>query len=338
MPEPASGATVIISPPQTEETGKPSSIISIKGQVLLPSGQPPEDGLVVTLEGYEGMQPVSKTTAEVDAAGNYRFDNLESAASRVYVVSTSYRGNVFTSDAIHPSAMQNNEISGVLLTVFEPTTDIQNLVIERAHVFFDFNTPGSLEVSVLLIISNLGEEVFSPQDGTPALDFQLPPTATNLQLDEGSPGERFVKTDRGFMDIGPIYPGLRQHEILFAYDIPYERKQNLTLSFPIPVTSAIIALPVVGVRLQGEQLQETSQQKIEATTFQFYEARSLPANTSFTMELSGRVGSSGETNTSLIIGSTALAVALAACGFWYRRRPSPPYIPTETGPQIEEKE
>jgi hypothetical protein len=338
MPKPAPDRAVIIHPPQTEETGNPSPIISIKGQVLKTSGLPVGDALTVTLEGFEGMQPVLKTTAEVDAAGNFRFEDLEAVASQIYLVSTSYRGNVFTSNAIHPADVQNSEISGILITVFDTTMDIKSLVIERAHVFLDFNTPTSLEVSVLLILSNLGEEVVSPQNGTPALVFELPTSATHLQFDEESPGERFVPTAQGFMDLEPIYPGLRQHEILFAYDIPYERKQNLTLNFPVAVDSAIIALPVVSVRLQGQQVQESGQREIEGTTFQFYEANNLAAKTPLTLKLSGRVGSSGETTTSLIIGSAALVLVLASGGLWYRRRRSPSHASEEVGAQIEVNE
>jgi LPXTG-motif cell wall-anchored protein len=323
--------------PQIEDTGNLAGSLTISGQVLTASGLPLDEFLVVNLQGYEDMKPVLNTTTDVDAEGQFRFEGLETSENQVYIASTRYRGNDFTSNVIHPSDIQNNEMSGITITVFDAISDTSNLVADRAHVFLDFNKPGQLQVAVLMIVSNMGQQIVSPQDGKPPLTFELPSDATNLQFDEGSLGDRFVKTDQGFADLEPIYPGLRQHEILFAYDVPYERKQSLTLKFPLAVDAAIIALPMIGVRLQSEQLQETSQRDIEGSTFKFYEAKKLAAESPLTLKLSGRIGSTGDNN-NLVIGIAVLALVLVVIGLWIWRKRKNANISPGSIPQNVENE
>ena len=117
--------------------------------------------------------------------------------------------------------------------IYDTTTSKEKVLTDRLHVFFDFSTPGKIQVINLFVISNLGDQVVtSAEPDGPVLEFQLPEGAENLQFQDGELGGRFVETQGGFGDRMSIMPGQGQHQVLFAYELPYIRKLNLGDSYP----------------------------------------------------------------------------------------------------------
>ncbi|NTU51394.1 MAG: hypothetical protein HGA94_03025, partial [Candidatus Aminicenantes bacterium] len=76
--------------------------------------------------------------------------------------------------------------------------------------------------------------------GKPALLFNLPDGAVNLQFQDGELGERFVSTADGFGDTLPIRPGTGEYQVLFSYDLPYSRKLDLQREIGMPVQAVVI--------------------------------------------------------------------------------------------------
>jgi hypothetical protein len=91
-----------------------------------------------------------------------------------------------------------------------------------------------------------------------------------------------------------IMPGQGQHQILFAYELPYDRKLDLSLKTPLPVDAAIVMIPQEGVRLSSSQLTDAGVRNVQGMSFQMYQATSaLAAGDGVSVNLSGRATVSG---------------------------------------------
>ena len=66
-----------------------------------------------------------------------------------------------------------------------------------------------------------------PGEGQGTVRFSLPEGAANLEFQEGALGSRYVETADGFADTVPVRPGSETYQILFAFEMPYDRKLEL---------------------------------------------------------------------------------------------------------------
>lgn len=318
----------------TSESGTPAaedlvlSSITITGKVTnaTPGGSVPED-MEVRLTAYAGMAPAFETTAPVDENGDYIFNDVEFNPDFVYFAQADANGLTFNSDILH-GADVNSPIADLSLKIYDSTSETTNLRTDRLHVFFDFTTPGAVQVVNLFIISNTGDTVVVPaKEGDPVVQFPLPEGASNLAFQDGQMGDRYVQTENGFGDRMSIAPGMGQHQILYAYELPYDRSLALDLTVPLPVDAAIVMVPPTGVRLKSAQLTDAGERSVQGMAFQMYQANStLDAGDTLELSLSGRAGSgtaevAGDSMLYVLIGGGVFGVALAAVGFWlYRRR------------------
>jgi hypothetical protein len=124
-----------------------------------------------------------------------------------------------------------------------------------------------------------------------------------------------------------IAPGIGQHQILFAFDLPYDRKLDFDLSAPVPVEAAIVMVPPAGVRLKSEQLVDAGERNVQGMAFQMYQAvNSLSAGQKVHLTLSGKAGedvaSTGENPLALLLtGLGIFGAVVAGGGYWlYRQR------------------
>ena len=185
-----------------------------------------------------------------------------------------------------------------------------------------------VQVVNLYIISNSGGKVVvAEKPNDPVIRFPLPEGATNLQFQEGELGDRYVETKNGFGDRMGIAPGEGQHQVLYAYTLPYDRKLDLEIPVPLPVDAAIVMVPPGGVRLKSDQLQDAGQRDVQGMAYQMYQAdSSLAAGEPLKFTLSGKVGVDGaaaEDNSLnfLLIGLGIFGAALIGAGYWlYRQR------------------
>ena len=103
-----------------------------------------------------------------------------------------------------------------------------------------------MRVIQLYILSNPSSKTLVPSgEGEPTLSFELPEGATNLEFQDGALGERFIKTDKGFGDTISIRPGSGNYELLYAFEMPYERKLDLVQPLSLPVDAVVVMVPEV---------------------------------------------------------------------------------------------
>ncbi len=304
----------------------PSLIGAVTVRLVNGSGGEVPVDLPVTLYGFDAMQLVYTDTLPTQPGGVMVFNAVPKPAGRAFLAGVDYQNMTIGSDV----AVVEDATTPLTLTVtiFETTTDQSDLVVDRMHVFFDFSDPEQVQVVEVFVISNpTNQAVVAAEEGGPVVSFPLPEGATNLQFQDGSLGDRYLETPDGFADTQSVRPGTGEYQVIFAYNLPYKRKLELSLPMSLPVDSAVVMLPEVGVKVQSDQLQEGGEKDVQGTTYLMYSGGGLSADNPLVMELTGRAkGSStnlltgAENRTSLLIGLGAFGLALILVGVWLFRK------------------
>ena len=279
------------------------------------------------LSAYQGMSLAFDVPGEVKEDGTYEVKDVQYGDDIVYFVQVEANGQTFSSDILHSGDI-TGETADLPVVIYDFTADTAKLRADRLHIFFDFTTPGKIQVVNLFIISNLGNQVVVPaQDEGTVVDFVLPEGAENLQFQDGELGGRFVQTESGFGDRMSIVPGAGQHEVLYAYDLPYDRKLNLATKVSLPVDALVVMVPASGITLTSGQLVDAGLRDVQGMSFQMYQGSGgLESGDLLELSLSGKANATetGETGSLkyLFIGLGGFALALAAGGMWMYRNTS----------------
>ncbi|MHC1781685.1 MAG: c-type cytochrome [Anaerolineaceae bacterium] len=317
-------------PPTAEGIELPAALAtaSIRSVITNTSGDSLPSGLIASLVGYDAMEPVVTLEKAIDPEGSVQWDNLEVLESRVYLVSVEYGGITFRSQVIHGVDMKPGETIPAPIEIYETTSDKAGIVAERMHVFFDFPTEDRVQVVEMFLISNPGKAVIIPEsEGGTVIEFTLPPGYENLQFESGELGERFLQTASGFGDTAAISPGSASHQILFGYELPYEKSAVIPLSMPLDVASAILMVPGDGVSLEAEGLQDGGARTVQEGSMHLYSTGNLAAGSTLELIISGRPGQtpviSTGTPTGLFIGGGVLVLVLVGIAVWLIKRREP---------------
>lgn len=326
--------TAVQTPEVVSATATPQSPTSaatpsvVTGQVTNATlGRPLED-IEVRLQIFDAsMQPVVERTTRTDAQGHFAFEDIEVTPGRTLLASVEYAGLSFNSDPYHMQASSSGQSIDLPITVYETTTDASVLRADRLHVFLDVPDSTRLQVVELLLFSNTGDRVLvGANPGEPVVRVKLPPSATNLQFEDGELGQRYVALDDGFGDTQPVYPGVGS-QLLFAYEVPLSRKAQLAIPMPMPVDAAIVMAPQDVLQIQGADLQPMGTRDVQGITLQVFVAESIPAGAALEFSVSSRNTLPWRLNvtsqTGLMLGVGAFLVVLGVLGFWYWRRTRP---------------
>jgi mono/diheme cytochrome c family protein len=317
---------------------------AVRVSVINGSGEEIPEGLPVSLIGFDDMQAATELNGVLESGSSYVFEDVEKQDQRVYLASVEYNDLTFYSDILRLDDVASGEEAEISVTVYESSTDTTQLSAERVHIFLEFPEAGRLQIAQLFLISNpTGRVIIPSQEGAPVLEFVLPEGAEGLQFADSVLGERYIQTARGFGDTANIPPGNAPHQVLYVYELPYDRKQTLQLSMPLPVRAAVVAMPdVQGLRLTSPQLVESGQRQVEGANLQLYNASNLSAGSVLEMTISGRPGSgplisSGPTG-NLVMGAGMLLLVLALGFIWIRRQRQSKLFASERPETVQETE
>jgi hypothetical protein len=305
----------------------------VQGKVTNGSSAAPAAGITVTLHAFDEMQTVLTQTAVTDPEGVYQFAPIEMPGGRVFLTTAAYGGAAYGSEIA--TIITGTEQVDLPIEVFDATTDTSALTADRLHLFFEFTETGALRVIQLYILSNSGKETIlvpgdTPDSRGPVINFTLPEGATALEFQDGALGERFQQTPDGFADTAPIRPGAGVQQILFSYEMPYNRKLELAQPLSLPTEAIIILAPANSLKVSGDGVEDAGARDVEGTSYQMYAAGRRDAGDTLRLTVSGSPVASvsgsgmgglvGGDRTSLMIGLAALGVALAGVGIWLYRR------------------
>ncbi len=260
----------VITQPDENPTDMPA-FSAFSGQVQYGSEGSLPAGLEVTLLGYDHTEQVFSKTVALNEDGSFSFKNIPVAPDRIFFVQVPYEGQIYFSEFINASGEQT-EFS-LPITVYETTSETEQLAVESVQLFFDFSKPGLARVAQQVSISNLGDRVVVPsEDGQPVLHFSLPPEASNLAFQEGALGERYVSEDAGFGDLRGVLPGTNSYQLLFAYELPYSNAVDFQMHIDLPTRALTAYLPAGEVEMQSEAFQFSGDQTVGGTTYSAYSA------------------------------------------------------------------
>jgi len=302
-----------------------SDSLTINGTVSLAEGELPAS-LSAVLLGYDvtGSEPVLELTSSLNPDGSYTFDDVPYVAERVYLVTVVYNDIRFSSDVMHAGDTAPGDVVDLPLVIYDSTSDTSSLTADRVHLFFDFSTPGKMQMVEMVVISNRGSKiVIPPAEGQPVITFTPPQGAVNLQIDDsGQPG--MLQINSASLDyLAPIYPGMPAAQVLFGYELPYEKNRSVVnWVSPLPVTSAIIGFPAEGLKLSSEELVETGVRDMQGTAIKIFSGSDLEANQPLKLTISGKVpGAAGQNNlTAILIGAAGLLLAVTGVVIWFVRK------------------
>lgn len=343
-PTQAAGGTTTQSTPLAQaappEVGAAETALtgSVAGSVVNASGSEVPAGLEITLRGFDDMVQVITQTTTLQPDGTYTFDNVDIPAGRAFMVTVDYQNTVYGSDIAVAEA--DNQTLQLPVSIYETTTDASVLKADRLHIFFEFVDGKTVRVIQLYILSNASSKTLVPPgEGEPTLSFVLPEGATNLEFQDGALGERFIKTDKGFGDTISIRPGSGNYELLYAFELPYERKLDLVQPLSLPVDAVVVMVPESGVKLKGDKFVDEGTRDVQGAQYRLYNGSSLPAGSDLRLTISGRPTTGAPqvtagSSTNLVTGLGVFGLALILAGVWlYRRSRS-----TQTGEEEAEDE
>jgi mono/diheme cytochrome c family protein len=297
---------------------------SIAGSVINASGGEVPAGLEVTLRGFDQMLQVITQTTTLQPDGSFTFDGVEMPAGRAFMTTVDFQDTIYGSDIA--VAEGDNQALQLPISIYETTTDASVLKADRLHIFFEFGEGNTVRVIQLYILSNPSNKTLVPPgEGEPTVSFELPEGAANLEFQDGTLGERFIKTEKGFGDTIPIRPGLGNYELLYAFEMPYERKLELVQPLSLPVDAVVVMVPDSGIKVKGDALVDTGTRDVQGAQYRLFNGGSLSAGSDLRLTLSGRPTSgapqlTAATNTNLAIGLGVFGIALVIAGvFLYRR-------------------
>jgi mono/diheme cytochrome c family protein len=326
-PSPTLETTLSVTTTPAIVNGTPVPVGSAHGKLILPadiSSLPAN--LTVSLLGFDSnVTQVSSASASVLADGTFQFTNVPMPSGISFMTSVIFNKVTFNSSPSAGSAGANLDLP---ITIYDTSTDASGLTVDRLHVFFDFSTSNVLQVVELYIISNPTNKAIVAKDGQALVYFDLPKDATNLQFQDGVLGQRYIQTATGFGDTQAILPGSSQTQELFAFYIAYPGKADLSLPITMPVSAAVVMLPVGGVNLNSNQLVDSGQQSVQGQNFHIYTTSNIPAKTNLGMTIAGlpsaaatTTGTPSNSTSSILIGGGVFLIAVVAVGaFFYRSR------------------
>ncbi len=309
---PSMGITPTI-PVTTTETGVVTGIVS-NGTDSDPTSQ-----LVVTLHGFDNNIPVITQTTKTQSDGYYIFHGIEMVEGRVFLATAEFAKATYSSDV---SVVPPEAKSLVLpITVYKTTTDTSIIKVDRLHLFFEMVDEQNVRVVELYIMSNPSKLTLIPAiEGNTTIKFKLPVGSKNLQFQNSVLGERYLETPDGFGDTYGVRPGSGNYQVLFAFEMPYNRKMELVQSMLLPVDAVVILAPEGTIRIRSEILQDEGTRTVEGTQYRMYSGGSLNVGQDLNLTITGSLGGAPALslgrNPTLVIGIGVFGLSLAIVGIW----------------------
>ncbi len=312
--------------PQATAVAEASSSIGIgvvSGQVANASAVAVPSDLEVTLHGFDNMQAIITKTTTLADDGTYQFNDVEMPEGRVFMATIDYDGTTYGSDI--GIAENGNTNLDLPITLYETTSDTSILVADRVHLFFEFADAQTMRVIELWIMSNPTQQtlVANPDTGE-TIHFSLPEGATNLEFQDGALGGRYLETADGFADTISVRPGAGSYQVLFAFEMPYDRKLDLEQKITIPTNALVILVPQGNINVKGDGLVDAGSRDVQGSQYQMYNGNALQAGDTLNLSITGKPATGAAVTTgsqsSLLIGLGALGIVMIGAGvFLYSR-------------------
>ncbi len=204
-------------------------------------------------------------------------------------------------------------VTNLTITVYEPTTDLSALTVQRFHMILTADKEDSVTVTEITSFSLDTNLVYT---GGSAFYFPLPAGAapTFQPLMPQDPGQWTVVRDTVFY-MGPVYPG--PQVLAYGYRLPMDGGTvALQRGFPIPMPIVdVFVSPLLSIK--KTDLSAIGQRNLGGRPFQHYHGGNL---TSFSMVIGLPSTLANTVRQWVIIGGVVLLVILVALWLQQRQR------------------
>ena len=320
-----------VTPTFPESVQENHTSTTISGAVKNLSGGSHPTGVIITLHAFDHMQLVFTDTVTLDDMGGFVFQDIEITDGRAFLASVEYEGAIFGSDIV--VANQDNLVEELLIEIYETTTDISALSIERLHYFFEPIDDQTLHVVELYVITNSSNKTLvSISEDDPVIEFTLPEGASNLEFQDGVLGGRYIFTENGFGDYLPVRPGVGQHQVMFSYQLPIDNKLDFVRPMVLK-TDAIVILVPEGVLVEGNGIEDAGTRDVQGLLYRMYNGEDLDRGEKLSLEVSGRTSLklpivNSQFSNEFLFGLGTLLIALIIVGVWFFNRRQPEKLRT----------
>ncbi len=316
---------------------EPIEMAIISGLVTNGStGEIVDEGTVTLRAFTTDLEEVMTETTTIQPGGDYIFELSNVAPDLIYMTSVEYDDLSYNGS---PNRLSRSEPElDIPIVVFKKTTDPGAVSIEQVHMVLEF-VEDRVMISEIYIINNNDTAVFVGETGDAddgVFKLVLPSAAENVNFQRsfGSvsdflPARELFQTDSGWADTVPLRPGEGAMNLLATYEIPFE--DGVTIAHPLfyDAANATILIPEVGVSVvEGDWIDQGSQQMGAAGTFLSYARPGLEAGEALSFELEGRIdqvnrsdtasaGTSldGGSTTGMIIGAGVFLLVVVGAAF-----------------------
>jgi mono/diheme cytochrome c family protein len=295
----------------------------ITGKVTNGTDSDSTSQLTITLYGVDNNIPVITETTKTQSDGYYAFRGIEMVEGRMFVATAQYANTSYSSDVsvVPPDATTLD----LPITVYKTTTDPSIIKVDRLHLFFEMVNEQTVRVVELYIMSNPSNMTLVPiSQGSTTIKFKLPVGSKNLQFQDSVLGDRYLETPDGFGDTYIVRPGSGNYQVLFAFEMPYNRKMELVQPMLLPVDAVVILAPEATIRIQSDILQDEGTRTVENTQYRMYSGGGLKVGQDLNLTITGSLGGSPSlrlgNNPELVIGASAFGFSLLLVGFWWFRQ------------------
>lgn len=257
----------------------------LTGQVINAATGQPVGNVEIALHAFQNNTQLETISATADESGNYRFENLLTDHSVMYVVEGLYQDVGYVSQEPGMFVPDSNETS-VNLEVYDTTTNGDAINITQMHYLLSFS-PGAVNVLQILIVGNGGDKTFVGANGQ-TFPIALPENATNVNFQNDPNGDRFTQTDSGYADTEPIVPGEEALTIATMYDIPFNGD---TATINLPLTADTNTVDVLmnqqGATLESPNVSFIDNRDFQGNSFAMFNGTGYRAGDTISLQLSG---------------------------------------------------
>lgn len=263
----------------------PKSDGVLTGQVINATTNQPVGNLEVTLHGFQNNAEVTTLTAQADGEGRFRFENLPTEHSILYLVEGTYADVVYVTDQPGIFTPDSTETS-LDLPVYEPTTDDQAIKITQLHYLLSFS-PEAVNAVQIFVVGNDSDRAYVGQNGQ-TLPVPVPNGAAAVRFENDPAGARYLQTDAGYVDTAPVVPGPEGSSIIASYDIPYTG-DSLQIDLPLPADTAAlnVLMSNQGAELSSPQVQFVENRQVQGSEFAIFNGGQLAKGATLTLQLTG---------------------------------------------------
>lgn len=255
--------------------------VTVSGQITNgTAGSSAPGSLAVTLYTFDANLNQQQTAGTANADGSFSFADVPLDLASTYVVTTTYRDQIFASALLSGAALRAEAADGTLtlpVIVYELTEDPD--VITIAGIVTQVSVIGSnMQVAQVFNVSNTSDRAFTTSQKTSSgaaisLVITLPPGAVVAGFPDNQ--NRYAVDAANFtvFDTLPVLPG-EEHIVQIVYLIPYdngaiiEQPLNYAVQGPVRLLLDPTSIQVTSAQLPalGEQTVGNSQYAVFGAT------------------------------------------------------------------------